>query len=690
MIKIAALNEESEEESDSEEEVTREALEQIALQQYAKALDLQRKGNLFDAMKLLNDLLETELLYEVKKPSPGEKSAEPLFNLKYLCYKNVASMQSSIGENEKAIEAYTAAAELDDTDVTLWHRFGLTCIKAQEYEKALYVFQQGMSCNRRHWPCIDKIITLQMALGYYNDCIETIYSALELDPGYLRGLAYRRHIYHTYHYVRDFLIFHDQKYNWNEENDESIDLDKAEKLLKEAEIIHDIYIDQINKESFKYVLPQLKLRKPITNLTWQAVGDSLIHMHHYMTEHCYSHACIIELNCEEPNKEEPMEVCEEPIPVPEETDKTVESAEVKVIENAVEEDKIMEIGSDDNNELSDKAATDTEKIEESDVEVPALETALEVTQTTELKESNKKPQARRRGSALSFLQQWEWYTKRRSGRKKTANKQDQDDENIYETLRKMVPLWLVPDKSKENSDKEKSPEIVDIGNLFQNDSDSGKEDDLNYFGTEAEQKDVKEFIQKYSSNKCDIIEILKEYLDVLSQKWKMSWESGVAKTFVEANKCYANHIDMPSCCDQNKDDIVHYTFVNILCEEFEVAEKLTSNSDENQHHEIGIIENIGIVVNNKPSIYGADCFELMLRYLWVKLHVHLINKSEEQALDCLYQLLYEFESMGDHHDTYSLQLRNFKFKPLIKESEVKRYITFLERNKKTFNCTQTI
>nr|XP_021191006.2 calcineurin-binding protein cabin-1 [Helicoverpa armigera] len=674
MIRISALNEESEEESGSEEEVTREASEQIAFQQYTKALELQRKGNLKDATQLLRDLLDTELLHEVQKPAPGEKVPGPLFNLKYLSYKNLATMLSVSEEVDAAIEAYCAASELDDTDVTLWHRLGQLCMRAKRYEMALRAFQHGAECNPRHWPCLDKIITLLLGLDYKEECISTIYEALQLDPGYLRGLAYRKHIYTVYPYIKDFMEYLNPIYKWDEKEDDPFDDEKALKLLKEAEDIHEIYLEQQKAEQFKYVLPDLKLVKPVTNLNWKSVGDSLVHMHHYMAEYYYSHACKLEMVYQKVDKDETMEVCEEP--------KESEPEENKIEEAVTDTEKNPEnVSENENNDLSDKdkAATDTEKVDaaESDVEM-----APEAPETPTDSKIPKKTPVRRRGSALSFLRMWEW-CKRKSGRKKTTGKQDQDN-NIYETLRKMVPIYLVPEmvEKKENQARETSPDITNLDKLFE--EKEKPEEVKEYFGSEDEQKDVKNFINKYTENKRDIIDILKDYLIILAGKWREKWPEGLPDVFVDANKCYLTHIDIPSCTSDNDEDLLHYTNVNLLVEEFTVNEKFNANvPDDKQQHDLSVIETIGIILNLRPQIFDTtECLDLNLRYLWVRLHIQLLNKCNEFALDCLHQLLFEFEAMGEHHDTYNLNIVNFTFKPIVNETEVFAGIKFLERNKR--------
>ncbi|XP_013173457.1 PREDICTED: calcineurin-binding protein cabin-1-like [Papilio xuthus] len=675
MIKISALNDESDEESGSEEEVTREALEQIALQQYAKALDLQRKGNLPDATQLLKDLLDTELLYNVKKPAPGEKASSPLFNLKYLCYKNLAAMQSAADDLEAAIESYIAASELDDTDVTLWHRFGLLCICAKRYETALHAFQRGVQRNPSHWPCIDKIITLLLGLDYKDECIIVIYDALQLDPDYLRGLVYRKYIYKEFPYIRNYMEYLNPIYKWNEDDDEHIDNEIGTRLIEEANEIHKTFVEQQNADQFKCVLPNLKLKKPITSLTWNAIGESLVHMHKYMTENYFSHACYIALIFEKAEIQEKMDICEI-------EEKEIDSTDNKNDDiNTDNEKNVENVSENENNELSDKQITDTEKVE-SDVELVASESAAETAPEPKVQ---KKTAVRRRGSALSFLEQWEWCNKRRSGRKKPVNKQDRYDDNIYDTLRRMVPIALSPEtiQEKENEDKDTSADLTNLNMLFDEKEKSDFKNEDEYFGSDNEQVDVKEFINKYKESTRDIIDILKDYLSFLAAKWNVKWPEDLTSTFVEANNCYNTHIDVPACLDDNKDDLLSYTAINILAEEITVNIKLNQNGNEKNGHELGVIESIGLILALKPHLFQSTvCLENIIRQLWVKIHVHLLNKCEEFALDSLYHLLCEFEAMGEHHDKYSLNNTNFTFKPLISVTEITEYIKFLERNKK--------
>ncbi|XP_049885527.1 calcineurin-binding protein cabin-1-like [Pectinophora gossypiella] len=677
MIKLAALNKESEDESRSEEEVTKEALEQIALQQYSKALELQRKENLADATKLLRDLLDTELLDGVKKPAPGEKTSGPLFNLKYLCYKNLASMLNAANDIDAAIEAYAAAADLDDSDITLWHRFGLTCLRGSRYEMALHAFQRGVERNPNHWPCLDKIVTLLMGLDFKEECISTIYDALLLDPGYMRGLVYRQHIYTKYPYIRCFMEYMNPIYKWDEKDEDPVDEEKAEKLLKEAAQIQEDYLRQQAAGRFKYVLPKLKLIKPVSRLTWKAVGDSLVHMHSYMAENYYSHACqlqmVFEIEEKDPSTDDSKGVNE------------VQMTESKLEENSVideDKDKTTETTSEDktseNNDLSDKGTTEVEKVE-SDTEITPPDSEKAENNPPEPK---KKAPTRRRGSALSFLEQWEWCNKRRSRRRTTVNKQDRLDNNIYDTLRRMIPNYLNPDTVHTEQNGVSNGEEANV--TLNEKGDRETKETENYFGSENEQNDVKQFIERYSEGKGDIIEILQEYLVFLAKKWKVQWPEGLSNVFIEANKCYNSHISPPSTFDN---DILQYVAINLLVEEFSVNSKLALSTEEkeNQIYDLSVIESIGRLLNLKPHIFcSTDILEYMLRQLWVKLHIHMVNKCQELALDCLYQLTHQFEALVDEDgvNSYSLSLVNFSYQPVINQNMISTYIKYFERNNK--------
>lgn len=686
-IRIAALNEESDEESESEkEEVTREALEEIALQQYAKNLELQKKGNLKDALKLLKDLLDTELLYEVEKPPEKDNISRPLLNLKYLCYRNVASLSSQLGDKEGAIEAYLEASELDDSDVTLWFRLGKISLQAEKFELASFAFQRGVDCNPKHWPCIDNLITILLGLGNYNDCIANIYDALVLDKNYFRGRIYRKHIFTNYPYILEYLSLLNPLYKWKHEDDEDLCNEKGEVLLKEAALISECYIDQIDKNKVVERLPILTLEKKIDKLSWFSLGESLTYQHKYMFDNAISHACIVQIalpekNIDEPPPAEPMETdCTEPKPV-------IDS----VAENGCVEEKSEVEKTDD-----PKANSENEKEEKNEQEpTPAPETSKIPNDAKDSKDS-KKSTTRRRGSSLSFLEQWEWCNKRRSSRKKMVNKQDRNDETIYESLKRLLPQNLLPDDMKQESKPkefkaEDSMDTMDIYRLFEekekktsevvylngNDSDEIKK----YFGTEKEETDVEKFITKYMECQCDIITMIDEFVSILCKLWKSTWPEKLGEVYVKANNCSKQHFDPPMGLDNSDKQINKYIDINLVHLEITIG-KLISNPEDSpkEQIEIEILDLMKFICCKYEGTY-EEINDVIMRYLWIRCHAHLYENQTEFALDCLYQILFELNRMCDEGETYILHVPNFHNKLIISKNNTIDLVKSLERNK---------
>lgn len=680
-MKIIALNEDVGDDSASEGEVTREALEEIAIQQYAKALELQRKDLNSEALQLYTDLLDTELLHEVKKPVDNSKVPGPLLNLKYLCYKNIASIHSQLDNKIEAIEAYCLAAALDNTDVSLWYRLGILCISSEKYELALEAFQRGIVCNPKHWPCLDKLIILLLGLDNYIDCIATIYDAFNLDPDYLRGKVYRKFIYSTYPHVLEYMPLLSPIYSWTPVEDEDVEEEDYEALLKDVKVINEKYVKQVNDNNFVCKNPELKLLKPINHLTWLSVGESLVHMHHYITENMFSHACVLEMNFEIETAEEKMD-CSEPNSNPDAPEVMTDSEKPSDGNNCVSENE--------NNDLSDKNATDNEKVE-SDADNAQQSDSNK--QSAELKEVKKAP-VRRRGSAISFLEQWEWCTKRRSSRKKTTAKQDRADETVFDTLRRLLPSSFIPkdaEKKEKSRNLDHSPDTMDLYHLFERTGGNGdvpvvgnvdKVEIKNavYFSSPLEEKDVENFLSQYTENKCDIITIIREFLILLSNKWNEKWPEKLADIFVEANNCLNQHIDPPNCFDDNYEEIKIYAYINICAWEIIIDKKICAATKSYELVTFEILSLLGICLT-RPQIFSDDALVFALRYLWAKCQAYLHNKEIESALDGLYQIVYEFAGMGEFEEVFSVSIPNFTTHTDIGKKVALDIIKSLERNK---------
>ncbi|XP_043487375.1 calcineurin-binding protein cabin-1-like isoform X1 [Polistes fuscatus] len=305
MIKISALNEESSEESEEEDvpTITKEAQEQIALTEYNKALELLRDNKHKEALNIFKELLETELLDEVEKPEVSDGRSRPMLSLKYSCYKNIGAIEAIWGNYGAAIENYWEAANLDDSDVILWYRLGTMAMKISNLELACASFKQGLKCNSNHWPCLDNIITALYAVPDYMNCLLYISLALERDPNYIKGLAYREQIFKSIPCLKECYKLYNS--GWRLDPPLYTDYNHmiGEELLVEAEKIAQKWAEVCKSEFIPKSVPELTLRKPINNYTWLDLGESLLDMHRFIVESTLSFVSRIKLIVNMPNVE---------------------------------------------------------------------------------------------------------------------------------------------------------------------------------------------------------------------------------------------------------------------------------------------------------------------------------------------------------------------------------------------------
>ncbi|XP_029179074.1 calcineurin-binding protein cabin-1-like [Nylanderia fulva] len=286
MIKISALNEESSEESEEEDvpTITKEAQEQIALTEYNKALELLKKDKQEEALVIFRDLLDTELLDEVEKPEVPDGRSRPMLSLKYSCFKNIGAIQAACGNYKDAVDNYWEAANLDGSDVTLWYRIGTLAMKISNLELACSSFKQGLKCNSNHWPCLDNLITVLYAVPDYMNCLLYISVALEMDPNYVKGLAFRDRIFKDIPCMEECYKFYNSDWQLDPPLYTEYDHLLGDKLLAEAREVSAKWAEVCKAEFMPKPLPELTLRMPLINCTWLALGESLLDMHRYIAE----------------------------------------------------------------------------------------------------------------------------------------------------------------------------------------------------------------------------------------------------------------------------------------------------------------------------------------------------------------------------------------------------------------------
>jgi len=207
-----------------------------------------------------------------------------MLSLKYSCFKNIGAIQAACENYKEAVENYWEAANLDDSDVTLWHRIGTLAMKISNLELACSSFKQGLKCNFNHWPCLDNLITALYAVPDYMNCLIYISVALERDPNYVKGLAFRDRIFKDIPCMEECYKLYNSDWQLDPPLYTEYDHVLGDKLLAEAKEVSRKWAEVCKAEFMPKPLPELTLRMPLTSCTWLALGESLLDMHRYITE----------------------------------------------------------------------------------------------------------------------------------------------------------------------------------------------------------------------------------------------------------------------------------------------------------------------------------------------------------------------------------------------------------------------
>lgn len=256
-----------------------------------------------EALVIFKDLLETELLDEVEKPEIPDGRSRPMLSLKYSCFKNIGAIQVACENYVEAVENYWEAANLDDSDVTLWYRIGTLAMKISNLELACSSFKQGLKCNPNHWPCLDNLITALYAVPDYMNCLLYISMALEKDHSYVKGLAFRDKIFKNIPCMEECYKLYNSDWQLDPPLYTEYDHILGDKLLAEANEVSEKWAEFCKVEFTPKPLPELTLRMPLTSCTWLALGESLLDMHRYISENNLNFVSRIILVVKKPDNE---------------------------------------------------------------------------------------------------------------------------------------------------------------------------------------------------------------------------------------------------------------------------------------------------------------------------------------------------------------------------------------------------
>lgn len=117
-------------------QLTPEAAENQAQQEFQDALHLLLSERKDEAKHRLEDMLMSDVFYEYRGSST-------LTNIRYSCLKNLGDIYSAENSPSKAMEYYLRASRIDTSDICLWLSLGLESIKDNNVLLSRFSFKRA-------------------------------------------------------------------------------------------------------------------------------------------------------------------------------------------------------------------------------------------------------------------------------------------------------------------------------------------------------------------------------------------------------------------------------------------------------------------------------------------------------------------------------------------------------------------
>ncbi|XP_025836533.1 calcineurin-binding protein cabin-1-like [Agrilus planipennis] len=635
MIKIRALNRDSLSDEDAPT-IRREAQEEIALDMYNKALRHQCNGNYEEAVSILEKLL-TENIPQLESQGGLPKT---MSTLKYSCYFNVGNIYVQKKNDSDALDNFLKAADLDSSDVTLWHKIGTIALKLDRFRQAAYAFLKGLECNESHWPCLDKLISVLYAIQDTVTCLLYIGKALVLDKDYIKGHVVRKLIFESNPAAKEYYQAYNPDYILEPDFDGVVTEEDEKMIIKNLEPLCK-RLNEVEKSFGPKPLPCIALPTALQDFTWVSLGKTILNLHNYITENKLSYFSKVDItkcmsreytdveavpieNTAENSNENVIDA--KPIVLPSTEPQTMEvENEVKPEDNFEQRRPSL---SSENNNLSEPNCSQGEDNDEMDQDTEDQE------DNSEQKEEKKRT-AKRKRDLLSDLQIWGWHSKRKSAKKGKSEK----DFTIQGALTRIIPSYLLPNginiERNKNFDKNKG-----IDNIFTNFKSQLSSTSVNfekYFGTENEKNDVTNFWTKEREH-LDVVDLIEEYTVSLAKMWNKKWPKELISLYLKAYDKYREHFEHPELFNglSSFEEIKNDALVTLMYGEIVYFYLKTEDKDKRKVHPTSLIQ-LQLLSTWKEQ-WQEDYFIMFVRIHWLRAYV-LKGLSNHTLAICAYQLV---------------------------------------------------
>ncbi|KAL9928106.1 uncharacterized protein LOC119640346 isoform X1 [Glossina fuscipes] len=503
MIKIVALNNDGPEEvSEEEVELTKEAQETVVEAEYVRAIKLNSKGKIDLCLRLLKDLLKTQVLNE----NLAESSNDKLGIIRYNSHKHIAALLEEKGDDELALQHYILAVLIDDSDVFTLHKFGQLALKLGVLDLAEYAFETCLVRNSTHWLAeegmLQTLCRRNNMLGAFNWATKMLHQ----NPHSNNALQVYQEI---------ASIFKGRLLSYDTSCLPIIGTHLRDyEMLKPAELRIENPNDDIENSLVKLQSHKTKV------LSWLSIGQFI--------KDTYSErkSSFFMFNLEDILISEPMHVDHQGDVVrgvhcissdaPKVALLAQNSVQLNEIEldDAVSEQFDIQIANDNNNDDSDSNAK------------------------SDGCETNKK---RRRCSDLHFLEQWGWHKSRRYASRKKPER-DEIDVSLNNYLRKLFSKhtkkislnnWPFRDSAEEIGKQITAFRCRHCSIVYTEET----------FQTRT-QDEFKHFLKKFHQQPTDLMHLVFNWLKCVSLYWNIKIPDPVKDLYLDIFEIYTAHFDL--------------------------------------------------------------------------------------------------------------------------------------------------
>lgn len=181
-----------------------------AVAKYSEALNLLCQKDFARARDIFEELI-VEFEDEGYDSSDEASETTRAKHLRYLVHKNFSQLLNKCNQPALAIKQAELALSVKHTDAYLWCELGELLLSAHKFPEAVGAFTSGLDLSLSKFTsakCLRGICEGLFNMGDFESCLLYLEKAIEMDPGYHRGLWIKNKILDEYSGYADFSLKH--------------------------------------------------------------------------------------------------------------------------------------------------------------------------------------------------------------------------------------------------------------------------------------------------------------------------------------------------------------------------------------------------------------------------------------------------------------------------------------------------